>query len=179
MGFIACGSPLLVTTITHHHSYVAGQPDAISRDAKQGLKLFIGKAGCVRCHNGPLLSDDDFRVIGLKIDTTLSPHADATEKGRAANQALICDPTVADGDFNVNGHFSDDPTTTRNGNFCQQTIPVGVWRSKGLRQVAETALYFRDGQAATLDDVINFMIVAAILKELFWADQNKSSRCIC
>lgn len=136
--------------------YVAGQRDAIGHDAKQGLKLFIGKAGCVRCHNGPLLSDDDFHVIGLKIDTTLSPHADPTEKGRAANQALICDPTVADGDFNVNGHFSDDPTTTRNGNFCRQTIPAGLWRTKSLRQVAETAPYFRDGQAATLDDVINF-----------------------
>jgi cytochrome c peroxidase len=136
--------------------YVAGQREAISRDAKLGLKLFIGKAGCVRCHNGPLLSDNDFHVIGLKIDTTLSPHADPTEKGRAANQALICDPTVADGDFNVNGHFSDDPATTRNGGFCRQTIPVGLWRTKGLRQVAETAPYFRDGQAATLDDVIEF-----------------------
>jgi cytochrome c peroxidase len=136
--------------------YVAGQRDAISRDAKLGLKVFIGKAGCVRCHNGPLFSDDDFHVIGLKIDTTLSPHADPTEKGRAANQALICDPAVADGGFNVNGHFSDEPATTRNGGFCRQTIPVGLWRTKGLRQVAETAPYFRDGQAATLDDVIEF-----------------------
>ena len=54
------------------------------------------------------------------------------------------------------GHFSDDPTTTRDGNFCQQTIPQGLWRTKGLRQVAETAPYFRDGQAKTLDDVIEF-----------------------
>jgi len=65
-------------------------------------------------------------------------------------------PRVADGDFNVNGHFSDDPVTTRNGNFCNQTIPPGLWRTKGLRQVANTAPYFRDGQAATLDDVIAF-----------------------
>jgi cytochrome c peroxidase len=136
--------------------YVAGQRDAISRGAKQGLKLFIGKAGCVRCHNGPLFSDDDFHVIGLKIDTTLSPHAEPSEQGRAANQALICDPKVADGDFNVNGHFSDDPATPRNGDFCSQKIPAGLWRTKGLRQVAETAPYFRDGQSATLDDVINF-----------------------
>jgi len=136
--------------------YVAGQGDAISRDAKHGLKLFIGKAGCVRCHNGPLFSDDDFHVIGLRIDTALSPHADPNEQGRTANQPLICDRTVADGDFNVNGHFSDDPATTRNGDFCSQKIPAGLWRTKGLRQVAETAPYFRDGQAATLDDVINF-----------------------
>jgi cytochrome c peroxidase len=136
--------------------YVAGDRNAISQDAKNGLKLFVGKAGCVNCHNSPLFSDDDFHVIGLKIDTTLSPHADPTEIGRAANQALICDKSVAGGDFNVNGHFSDDPTTPRDGSFCGQTIPVGLWRTKGLRQVAETAPYFRDGQAATLDDVIEF-----------------------
>ena len=136
--------------------YVAGDHDAVSQQAKLGLKLFIGKAGCIHCHNTPLLSDDDFHVIGLRIDTTLSPHADPTETGRAANQALICTTTVADGLFNVNGPFSDDPDTTRDGNFCSQTIPVGLWRTKGLRHVAETAPYFRDGQAATLDDVINF-----------------------
>ena len=136
--------------------YVAGNQNAISRDAKKGLKLFIGKAACINCHNTPLLSDDDFHVIGLRIDTALSPHADPNEIGRAFNQALICDPSVADGDFKVTGHFSDDPSTRRDGNFCQQTIPQGLWRTKGLRQVAETAPYFRDGQAATLDDVIEF-----------------------
>jgi cytochrome c peroxidase len=136
--------------------FVAGNRDAISRDARHGLKLFVGKAGCVRCHNTPLFSDDDFHVIGLRIDTSLSPHAEPGETGRTFNQPLICDPSVADGDFNVNGHFSDDPDTPRNGDFCTRTIPVGLWRTKGLRQVAETAPYFRDGQAATLDDVIEF-----------------------
>jgi len=136
--------------------FVAGEPNAISANAKKGLKLFIGKAGCINCHNTPLFSDDDFHVIGLRIDTSLSPHADPNEIGRAFNQALICDPTVAGGDFNVNGHFSDDPATSRDGNFCQQTIPQGLWRTKGLRQVAETAPYFRSGQAATLEDVIEF-----------------------
>ncbi len=136
--------------------YVAGDARAISANAKKGLKLFLGKAGCINCHYTPLFSDDEFHVIGMRIDTTLSPHADPKETGRASNQALICNPTVADGDFNVNGHFSDDPHTGRDGNFCQQTIPPGLWRTKGLRQVAETGPFFRDGQAATLDDVIEF-----------------------
>ncbi len=136
--------------------FVAGDRDAISRDARLGLKLFIGKAGCVQCHNTPLFSDDDFHVIGLHIDTGLSPHADATETGRAANQDLICGTKVAGGDFSVNGHFSDDPLTKRNGDFCNQKILPGFWRTKGLRQVAETAPYFHDGQAASIDDVINF-----------------------
>jgi cytochrome c peroxidase len=136
--------------------FVAGQQNAISPDAIAGLKLFIGKAGCIRCHNTPTFSDDDFHVIGLRIDTKLSPHADPAETGRAANQALICTTTVAGADFSVNGPFSDDPHTTRNGNFCRETIAPGRWRTKSLRQVAETAPYFRDGQAATLDDVIEF-----------------------
>jgi len=33
---------------------------------------------------------------------------------------------------------------------------VGLWRTKTLRQIGGTAAYFRDGQAATLDDVIEF-----------------------
>jgi cytochrome c peroxidase len=136
--------------------FVAGDRDAISQKAKHGLKLFIGKAGCVHCHNTPLFSDDDFHVIGLHIDKKLSPFADPAETGRAANQALICTTAVAGGDFNVKGHFSDDPASTRDGDFCSQTVPSGLWRTKGLRQVAETAPYFRDGQAATLDDVIDF-----------------------
>jgi cytochrome c peroxidase len=136
--------------------YVAGDSKAISDAATAGIKLFIGKAGCVTCHSGPMLSDDDFHVIGLKIDTARSPHADPSETGRAANLTTICDPVVAGGDFSVNGPFSDDPGTTRNGTFCKKTIAVGLWRTKGLRQVAETPPYFHDGQAATLDEVIEF-----------------------
>jgi cytochrome c peroxidase len=136
--------------------YVAGRREAISTEARAGLKLFVGKAGCVRCHSGPMFSDDDFHVIGLKIDTGRSPHADPAEPGRSANQPLICDPATAGGDFNVNGPFSDDPNTQRNGGFCKSKIPAGLWRTKSLRQVAETAPYFRSGQAVTLEEVIDF-----------------------
>jgi cytochrome c peroxidase len=136
--------------------YLASERDAISAEARAGLKLFVGKAGCVRCHAGPMFSDDDFHVIGLKIDTGRSPHADPAEPGRSANQPLICDPATAGGDFNVNGPFSDDPKTKRNGDFCKSKIPAGLWRTKSLRQVAETAPYFRSGQAATLEEVIEF-----------------------
>lgn len=136
--------------------FVAGDQAAITREAKQGLRLFIGKAGCLHCHNTPLFSDDDFHVTGLLIDKKLSPFADPAETGRAANQELVCKSETAGGDFNVNGHFSDDPKTARDGAFCSHTVAPGLWRTKGLRQVAETAPYFRDGQAATLDDVIDF-----------------------
>lgn len=131
--------------------YAEGDRDAISHDAKRGLKLFLGKARCVGCHNTPLFSDDDFHVIGLKIDTALSPFADPNEQGRTANQGFICGS-----EFNVDGPFSDDRTTGRLDGFCTAAIPPGLWRTKGLRQVAETGPYMRDGQLKTLDDVIEF-----------------------
>src|SRR5215472_1090897 len=136
--------------------FVAGDDGAISNEAKNGLKIFIGKGHCIGCHNQTLLSDDSFHVIGLQIDTTLSPFAVPGETGRSFNQSLICDPTVADGAFSVNGFYSDDQDTGRDGNFCTSFIPDGLWRTKGLRHVAETAPYFRDGQAKTLRDVLEF-----------------------
>jgi cytochrome c peroxidase len=136
--------------------FVAGDRDAIGSSARRGLKLFIGKARCVQCHNQPVFSDDAFHVIGLRIDTGLSPFAAPGETGRSANQALICDPAVAGADFSVNGPYSDDGDTGRDGSFCAQHIPDGLWRTKELRHVAETAPYFRDGQAATLRDVVDF-----------------------
>jgi cytochrome c peroxidase len=131
--------------------FVAGHEHAINEKAKRGLKLFIGKAGCVECHSGPLFSDDDFHTIGLHIDTRRSPYADPSETGRSANQAFICGSK-----FNVNGPYSDDRNTGRLSGFCNATIPEGQWRTKGLRQVAETGPYMRDGQMATLAEVIEF-----------------------
>ena len=34
-------------------------------DAERGRQLFFGKARCAQCHNGPLLSDQDFHAMAL------------------------------------------------------------------------------------------------------------------
>ena len=41
------------------------QSTALAPPAQRGLKLFIGKASCVDCHNTPLLSDGRFHNIGV------------------------------------------------------------------------------------------------------------------
>jgi cytochrome c peroxidase len=45
--------------------YLAGKPDALSPEARKGLELFRGKAGCVVCHLGPNLTDEGFHNTGL------------------------------------------------------------------------------------------------------------------
>lgn len=46
-------------------AYLAGAADALPADARRGLDLFYGKAGCAGCHSGPLLSDQEFHALGL------------------------------------------------------------------------------------------------------------------
>ncbi len=46
--------------------WIAGDPKAISADAKAGFVLFNGKAKCSVCHKGWRFTDDGFHDIGLK-----------------------------------------------------------------------------------------------------------------
>ncbi len=45
--------------------YLLGDLEAASPAAIRGMQLFTGKAGCIRCHNGPLLTDHDFHYNGV------------------------------------------------------------------------------------------------------------------
>ena len=45
--------------------FLASDKSALSEEAQRGLELFRGEAGCIRCHNGPLLSDGKFYRLGV------------------------------------------------------------------------------------------------------------------
>jgi len=46
--------------------YLAGEKDALSEKARDGLEIFR-EAGCIRCHHGPLLSDGKFYRLGVEF----------------------------------------------------------------------------------------------------------------
>ncbi len=48
-------------------------PEVFPEEARRGLRLFLGAAGCISCHNGPLLSDYTFHNIGLGPRDWLDP----------------------------------------------------------------------------------------------------------
>lgn len=58
----------LVTRPSPFDRYLAGDKDALSPSAENGYRLFIGDAGCIRCHHGPLLSDGEFYRLGVSSD---------------------------------------------------------------------------------------------------------------
>jgi len=45
--------------------YLAGDSAALSPDARRGLRIFRGKAGCATCHFGPTMSDERFHNTGV------------------------------------------------------------------------------------------------------------------
>ncbi|WP_299283830.1 cytochrome c peroxidase [uncultured Tateyamaria sp.] len=46
-------------------AYLVGDEAALGPDQRAGLDLFYGKADCVSCHAGPLMSDQGFHALGL------------------------------------------------------------------------------------------------------------------
>ncbi len=45
--------------------FLKGDEGAFSDDAKEGMRLFSGDAGCIQCHRGPLLSDGKYYRLGV------------------------------------------------------------------------------------------------------------------
>lgn len=135
--------------------YVAGDFDAISVPAKRGLKLFVGKAGCVECHDGPHFSDNEFHVNGLRPE---GPHINPAETGRLAFiDRLLTLP------WNSESKYSDDPAEgarrlaeIKDLDEAGRAALTGVWRTKALRQAAETGPYMHTGQFKTLREVVVF-----------------------
>lgn len=65
---IAAFERTIVITDTAFDQFLAGDDDAISDEAKEGMKLFVGKAQCITCHSGALLSDQQYHNLGIEGD---------------------------------------------------------------------------------------------------------------
>jgi cytochrome c peroxidase len=160
----------------------AGQGDAstaIPGPAKIGAHLFVGKAGCSDCHGTPLLSDGAFHNVGVGQSGAGVP----TEADCPAGGVCDCAPVSSthmngpknclpwgarDGvqklkanGFRRDSMWSDQPQGDPQGSASAalvaadlSTIPIGAYRTPGLRNVALTAPYMHDGSIATLADVV-------------------------
>lgn len=139
---------LLVSRNAPFDQYVAGDTEAISPAAKRGLKLFIGKAGCVACHNTPLFSDNGFHNVAIpQIGQFVA--APENESGRyGAIESL------RRAEFTGDSEWSDDPDGNLIGALELTEDLRGKFRTKHLRQIAETRPYMHTGGFGELRDVI-------------------------
>ena len=62
---IATYERTFVSPPTRFDRWIAGEAQALAGDEIAGLRLFTGKAGCVKCHSGFAFTDHAFHDIGL------------------------------------------------------------------------------------------------------------------
>lgn len=119
---------------------------AMDRDEVAGLRLFLGKASCTQCHNGPRFTNDDFANTGV---SDVGPAADVGRQlgGRE----------VLQDEFNCLGAYSDArPEQCRE----LKALRAGdeharhAFKVPSLRNVAARAPYMHAGQLTTLAAVV-------------------------
>ena len=126
-----------------------GDP-SLGEEELHGLRLFVdvGRTQCLRCHNGPLLTNQSFHDVGTAAGANGFP-----DYGRFLGiQAALIDP------FNCLGAFSD-ASAEQCGElrFLTKTHlegETGKFKTPTLRGLPHTGPYMHDGRFATLEAVV-------------------------
>ncbi|WP_246312536.1 cytochrome-c peroxidase [Pseudaquabacterium terrae] len=119
----------------------------LTPDEVAGLRLFLGKANCLQCHNGPLFTNNDFHNTGVPFAKGLT-----SDTGRSAGVKQV----LGD-EFNCLGPYSDArPEQCGELRFLVTDSPnqLRQYRPPSLRNVAERAPYMHAGQLDSLDQVV-------------------------
>lgn len=130
-----------------------GQKPQLTRSEQAGLRLFIGRGQCVRCHLGPLLTNHGFHNTGLASRRDGMP-----DHGRDDGLAqLLADP------LNCQGSFHDrQPPDCAHLRHIRRHAPewLGAFKVPTLRGIRQTAPYMHDGRFATLEAVVQHYVRA-------------------
>jgi len=122
---------------------------AYPAQALRGLKLFVGRAGCIACHAGANFSDGGFHAALA---------GGAAARGRGDDGGRLDDArTLKASVFNLLGAGNDD--VSRRNAAATRALVVdqhlrGRYRTPSLRNAAVTAPYFHDGRSDRLVDAV-------------------------
>ena len=119
----------------------------LTDDEVAGLRLFIGRANCTQCHNGPLFTSNEFHNTGVPPRPEL-----AIDHGRLTGATAV----LSD-EFNCRSRWSDARERCSELEFIvtgEHTLDR-AYKVPSLRNVAERAPYMDAGQFATLADVLD------------------------
>ncbi len=121
-----------------------GDVDALSGAAREGMRLFEGKAGCARCHAGAAFTDGRLHRLGVPD-----------------NPEILRDPERT---ISLLRHYAvlgaREPMSVRSDTGAQawthRASDRGRFATPSLRGVAYTAPYMHNGTFATLAQVVEF-----------------------
>ena len=119
----------------------------LTSDEIAGLRLFIGKAKCTQCHNGPLFTNNEFHNTGVPAVKTLP-----VDDGRLTGAALVLKD-----EFNCRSRWSDARSSCAELEYLVTNDHAleRAYKVPTLRNVVERAPFMDAGQFATLADVLD------------------------
>ncbi len=134
----------LVSKNVPFDKYLKGDKNALSLKAQRGLTLFKGEAGCIRCHNGPMLSD--YKPYNLGVPENPKIWSDPFRHFTLRSfQLAMGVPGFARAEHDV-GYYA----------VSKNEEDIGKFVTPSLREVSRTAPYMHNGIFKTLEKVIEF-----------------------
>lgn len=143
---IAAFERTIVQTDTPFDNYMNGDDAALDDAQKRGLELFAGKAGCIACHNGALLSDEQYYNLGV-------PPFSGWEEDELAQITFRFELFAKGSTEEMYRHTKDDPGAYFR---TKDKRHKGKFRTPSLRYTKYTYPYMHNGMLETLEDVVRF-----------------------
>lgn len=141
---IAAFERSLVSTNVAFDRFVGGDTGALSLAAKQGYELFVGKARCVTCHNGPMLTDWTPHRLDVPDNPEIFKNPERHLTFRAVFKALGVP------------NYTNLRTDVGRYTVSKQHHDRGRFVTPSLREIGRTAPYMHNGTLTTLADVVAF-----------------------
>jgi cytochrome c peroxidase len=124
--------------------FLSGDKKVLSREARKGYDVFMGKGRCAECHDGVNLADNKFYALHV-------PENEEQEKDPrvAATRRFVAKVSHYDDYRNL----KEDP-----GRYLvtKDKKDWKAFRTPTLREIAKTGPYMHNGILSTLDEVIEF-----------------------
>lgn len=124
--------------------YMQGEKSALSDEAKKGLTLFQGKARCIQCHNGPLLTDEGFHNLAVPNNSAFTE-----DPLRQIAMRFVAKIKGVPNYMKVDRDLGLFLETKGNDD-------IDKFRTPPLRELKYTAPYMHNGVFFTLEEVIDF-----------------------
>ena len=143
---IAAFERTLVQTDTPFDNYIRGDKKALSDQQKRGMKLFNGKANCIECHNGALVSDQKFYNLGV-------PPSEIWEDNALAQITFRYEQYAKGVTQEMYRTIKDDAGLYYR---TKEKADMGKFRTPTLRYVVHTPPYMHNGSFFDLTEVVEF-----------------------
>lgn len=143
---IAAFERTIVQTDTPFDDYMRGDDGALTDQQKRGLELFAGKANCMACHSGPLLSDEQYYNLGV-------PPYEGWEEDELAQITFRFELYAKGSTEDLYRNTKDDPGLYFRSKDARHK---GKFRTPSLRYTKYTYPYMHNGMLETLRDVVEF-----------------------